>query len=323
MFVYPNQHLLINCDTVVFPIEIADHLGGFDSELRNPVLESLDSVAKKRNTQGQVHLHMPLLPAVRKKYRNLVFTNSSPDYIWNTINQDVHQVSHNFSNFLCSFNGSSHVSRKMLTAILHRFGWFNDTTCSKNFSFTVDELDGHLQDYVGENTRFYRKFFFTDQDSEFFSKINSFGYHIGHTRALHRTNIATLKSRLSTSFLHIVSETMATSYHPFVTEKFLYSVATRGLFLAYAQPGWHEYLETCYGFKKYNQLFDYKFDSIQNPVHRLVELMSMISKFSMLSTADWHDLYLIERDTIEHNYHHYVSKEYLKCVEKNLLTQHA
>ena len=43
--------------------------------------------------------------------------------------------------------------------------------------------------------------------------------------------------------------------------------------------------------------------------------MSMVSKFSNLSIADWHDLYLIEQDTIEYNYEHYFSGNYLKILE--------
>lgn len=105
---------------------------------------------------------------------------------------------------------------------------------------------------------------------------------------------------------------MATSYYPFVTEKFLYSVVTRGLFLAYAHPGWHEHLEKYYGFKRYTKLFDYTFDTIQNPVKRLVELMTMISKFSFLSSDDWRDLYLLQQDEVEFNYDHYMSKAYMK-----------
>jgi uncharacterized membrane protein len=109
-----------------------------------------------------------------------------------------------------------------------------------------------------------------------------------------------------------VSESMATSYYPFVSEKFLYSIVTRGLFVAYAQPGWHAHIKKYYGFKSYTKLFDYRFDSIQNPVERLVELMSMISKFSVLSTDDWKDIYRIESDTVEFNYNHYFSGDYLK-----------
>jgi hypothetical protein len=131
----------------------------------------------------------------------------------------------------------------------------------------------------------------------------------------HRYNIDNLENKLTESFLHIVSETMATSYYPFVTEKFLYSIVTRGLFLAYAQPGWHDHVEKYYGFKRYTKLFDYRFDAIQNPVERLIELMSMISKFSMLSITDWTDLYLLEQETIEYNYNHFFSGDYLKLLK--------
>lgn len=44
--------------------------------------------------------------------------------------------------------------------------------------------------------------------------------------------------------------------------------------------------------------------------------MSMISKFSVLSTNDWGDLYLLEQDTIEYNYDHYFSGGYLEHLKK-------
>jgi hypothetical protein len=109
-----------------------------------------------------------------------------------------------------------------------------------------------------------------------------------------------------------VSETLGTSYYPFVTEKFLYSVITRGLFLAYAQPGWHDHLERVFGFRKFERIFNYEFDSVQNPIKRLVSLMSMLSKFSILDSNDWRDLYEMETDTIEHNYNHYFSGDWIK-----------
>jgi hypothetical protein len=204
------------------------------------------------------------------------------------------------------------VSRKLLTSILHKFGWFNKKYCSKNFIYSINILDGHICDHVGDLDNFYRKFFISESSKDFFQTISSFG----HVRYNHANNIYNLENKLTESFLHIVSETMATSYVPFVTEKFLYSVVTRGLFLAYAQPGWHAHLEKYYGFKRYTRLFDYRFDLIQNPVERLVELMSMISKFSMQSTDDWRDLYLLQQAEIEYNYHHYFSQDYLKCLAK-------
>ena len=125
-----------------------------------------------------------------------------------------------------------------------------------------------------------------------------------------------MENKLTQSFLHIVSETIATSYYPFVTEKFLYSIVTRGLFLSYAQPGWHAHIEKYYGFKLYTKLFDYRFDSITNPVERLVELMTMVGKFSKLTPFEWHDLYLIEQDNIEFNYDHYFSGNYLNVLKE-------
>jgi hypothetical protein len=217
-----------------------------------------------------------------------------------------------YKNFLCSFNGARHVSRKLLVAIINQFGYFNTNYCSKNFTFSVDKLDGHISDYVADQDFLYRKFFISTDSSIFFNTVNSFG----HVRYNHKQNIYNLENKLTQSFLHLVSETLATSYYPFVTEKFLYSVVTRGLFLSYAQPGWHAHVEKYYGFKRYTKLFDYGFDSIQNPVERLVKLMEMISKFNLLSPDDWKDLYQIEQETIEYNYHHYFSNQYLNWLKK-------
>lgn len=43
--------------------------------------------------------------------------------------------------------------------------------------------------------------------------------------------------------------------------------------------------------------------------------MNMISKFSVLDTDDWQDLYEMEIDTIEYNYDHYFSRRYLQRLE--------
>ena len=40
------------------------------------------------------------------------------------------------------------------------------------------------------------------------------------------------------------------------------------------------------------------FDEITNPIKRLIEILTMLHKFSLLSKADWNDLYLMEQDTI-------------------------
>ena len=310
IYKYPYTKILAGDRILPGPLMLQDHLNGFCQDGSNAILCHLNTIAVAQKKTLVIIYHQILDNIVKAQYSNLeiIFDpnfqnscnlNSFRDY---NIHPEV-----NFKNFVCSFNGSEHVSRKLLVAILEKFGYFTSNYCSKNFSFASDKLDGHLQDHVADCTQFYRKFFIADDSKIFFNTVSSFG----HVQYSHEKNIYNLEHKLTESFLHIVSETMATSYVPFVTEKFLYSVVTRGLFLAYAQPGWHAHVEKYYGFKKYTKLFDYRFDTIQNPVERLVELMSMISKFSMLSPNDWSDLYQLESDTIEYNYNHYYSKNYL------------
>lgn len=301
--------------TLHFPdnenIDLIDHLGGFDATLKNLVLDIL--VARK--FPNAIYLQYYVDPNLKNQYKTLDinFSSDLQDYInfakfqaYGT-HPDI-----NYKNFICSFNGYPHVSRKLLVSILQKFKYFNPSYCSKNFSYSTDVIDGHINDYVNDDS-FYNKFFISDDSQEFFQTK----YSIGHGRYDQGSNVYTLEHQLTESFLHIVSETMATSYYPFVTEKFLLSVVTRGLFLSYAQPGWHSHVEKYYGFKKYTKLFDYRFDNIENPVERVIELMTMISKFQKLTPVEWHDLYLIERDTIEYNYDHYFSKKYLMHLKQH------
>ena len=296
-------------------IGLQDHLGGFSKDKKNEIFNILNEIAIRQNKTLIIDYHQILENAIKEQYCNL-------EIKFNAFRQDKVNLNHvsdynihpelNYKNFVCSFNGTAHVSRKLLVSIMNKFGYFDTNYCSKNFSYSENILDGHVIDYVGDRIGFYRKFFISNNSDNFFQTTYSFEY----TRFDHVQNIYTLEDRLTQSFLHIVSETLATSYYPFITEKFLYSIVTRGLFLTYAQPGWHQHLEKYYGFKQYTKLFDYRFDSIQNPVERLVELISMISKFSILKPYEWHDLYLIEQDTIEYNYDHYRSGGYLKCLKQ-------
>lgn len=285
-------------------IAMRDHGDGFDSDLHNRWLDSM------KDRSIVLRSEYLLDDTVKRNYPNIhfKFDHDHKIKLLSALNNyNIHPVA-KAKHFLCSFNGMDHVSRKLLTAALHKAHWFSEQTCSKNFTTTVDEIDGYLFDYVGSDSQFYRKFFLGTQSPYFLNTVFSFG----HTRFDHGSNIYALEAQLTSCFVNIVSETMATSYYPFVTEKFLYSVITRGLFVAYAQPGWHEHLETFFGFKKYKKIFDYQFDTLANPIVRLVELITMLSKFSALEPDDWTDLIQMEFDTIEHNIDHYRSGRYLE-----------
>ena len=296
----------------IFPIFLSDHLGGFDKNLYNKHLYKFDKYASKKNLIGNIKASYFANESLRKLYPNLNIRYCESEYVWQALkNYNIHPAI-NFKNFVCSFNGADHVSRQLLSSILNNQGHFNPVYSSKNFAYGNDWIVGHLNglDLSEIEIKLYSKLFINND--EFNNSVHSFG----HVQYEHNKNIYNLENKLTQSFVHIVSETLATSYYPFVTEKFLYSIVTRGLFLAYAQPGWHKHIEKYYGFKLYDKIFDYSFDSIQNPVKRLIRLIETISKFSKLSSDDWQDLYLIEQDTIEYNYDHYFSKDYLKCLAR-------
>ena len=297
-----NSEINLSLQDSIF---ISDHLGGFNKELTCKILESLN----EQNFTKDIYTLYCVTDCLKKKYPNIKFSVDK-QYKMNLChfeNYNMHPEI-NLKNFVCSFNGSNHISRQLLASTLYKFNYFNENYCSKNNTNSGSNIDNYVSWYV-HNAQFYLKFF--DCTNDFNKQIVSFAYE----RFDHNKNIYTLAQKLTESFLHIVSETMADSYYPFVTEKFLYSVVNRGLFLTYAQPGWHKIIESNYGFRLYKNLFDYRFDSIINPIERLIELMCMISNFSKLTTDEWHDLYLLESDSIEYNYDHYFSKSYLKSLK--------
>jgi len=287
---------------------IGDHLCGFDKELNSEVLTSVVDRAKKQNIKN-IYTGYVFSDELKKiynfqnlKYREVLVGGDG----WKGMCEYRIHPHINYQNFVCSFNGSHHVSRQLLSSILNNQGYFNPDYSSKNFAYDNNWITSHLDnlDLTDTEIQLYSKFFVNDDE------FNNSVYSFGHIRFDHKNNIYNLENKLTQSFVHIVSETMATSYYPFVTEKFLYSIVTRGLFLAYAQPTWHRHIEKYYGFKLYDKIFDYEFDGIQNPVKRLIRLIEIVSKFSTLSVDDWRDLYHIEQDNIEYNYDHYFSGRY-------------
>jgi len=285
---------------------LGDHLGGFDQQLNN---EFLDKLLNNQDTRT-IYSEYIIDSRLHEKYPNLKFDLNS--FLDGNFINDFREFTpievtlcrgteNTFSNFICSFNGGPHVSRVLLVSILSKFGFFDEGYCSKNFTFEKQDL----VDLLG--SRRFQSIFF---DPEISNKVMSFQY----TRFQHSLNHYVLTPKILKSFLHIVSETMATSYYPFITEKFLYSVVNHGLFLAYAQPGWHDFLEKYLGFRKYDKIFDYSFDSIQDPIDRLITLITMVSKFSKLSSYEWNYLYYLERETLAHNYNHYMTGKYIQAL---------
>ena len=116
---------------------------------------------------------------------------------------------------------------------------------------------------------------------------------------------------MSGSGLTLVSETMATSSVPFVTEKFLYPVLAARPWLAYAQPGWHAEISDLCGFKLYPDI-DYGFDSIQDPVLRLMSLISTVKDLISQWQYRWSEFHESCWAVTEWNQAWYLSGNYIQ-----------
>jgi hypothetical protein len=297
-------------------VVLRDYINGFDSTLNNKILDHLQHL---EGPKSKVRWGMPWHPTVIKNYPELeliIDHDLCEDYLYKPLYSYTEHPPVNIDRFVCSFNGSGHVGRRLLTSAMRKLNLFDAVSCTKNFAYDAIDIDGHINDYADEqHARFLSKFIVSrdpDFDKSFYS-IDDWSKN----RFAHESNIERLAPIVTRCFLHLVSESWSHSYQPFVTEKFLYSVLNRGLFLAYAQPAWHHVLRDFYGFKWYSTIFNYDFDLVTDPVTRLYKLLMEIQKFRTLTSDDWRDLYLMESDVIEYNYDHFMSRTFYKVATEN------
>lgn len=297
----------MNESTLYF--KLCDHQSGFDKHLRNKVLDYVHDHTLQ--DQLNVLLEFVVDDRIQQNYPKFNFIYYPDDQLGHyrelegfTIHPELPK-----DKFLCSFNGSHHVNRRLLVSHLAKRNWFDADTCSKILTYDNERIDGDIQDYTQDDERVFQKFFLST--GTFCNEVYKINLDApadsNHTTHDHASNIEQLSNVISRCFVHLVSESIGNTYYPSVTEKTVYSIVNRGLWLAYAPPGYHDYYEKVYGYKKYNKIFDYSFDRIQDPVRRLVAMTDMLSKYSDLSTEEWHDLYQVESETIEYNYENYFS----------------
>lgn len=316
----------INLDS---QISFNDHLNGFTETYHNNLFDMLsDQLLKKFNNKiFDIKVDNLFDDRITNNYPNLNFVFDKDLNFINHLKLQNGHANHisngKFLNFISSFNGAPHVSRQLLLPIMYNMGFFNPNYSSKSFLLDENVIDGHIQHYCRDSERLYRKFFlnlgeFSDVISNFDPFYKS-GKIINEYNFQH-TEVDSYDFKISNSFINLVSETMATSYYPYPTPKTILPIICKSLWVAYAPPLHHKFLEKYYGFKLYTKIFDYGFDEITNPVERIIRLCEMLLKFKTLSDSDWFDLYLFEKETIDYNYDWFYSRGYEKMwKEKNFI----
>lgn len=259
-----------------------DHLGGFDSAGYNKVLAGIPA-------GSTVYIEYNLPVHIKRQYPHIDIKFDSQLMVQNNFlkkypaeyNPDPKSI----INFVCCFNHSYHTGREYLVAKLIENNWFDFDYCTKGFV---------LDEYPNTTDAYQR-------------------IHIvsGNDKNDLESNLQTLAPMIQKSFVQIVSETVSESYIPFVTEKLLFPIANKTLWLAYAQPGWYQQVEQLWGFRKH-RCFDYSFDNIQDPVHRLDALIDVLRPFSTMSLEQWQSVYQHEQETIEYNFEWARSKQFIE-----------
>jgi hypothetical protein len=290
-----------------------DHLNGFDSDYKNKFLSTVPP-------GFTVYTEYLLSDEVKNQYPELTlkfnaglmiqenFLNQLSDFSQNFVVSDrkfIPEVSDcRLTHFLCCFNRSPHTSREWAVSWLHHLGWFNNQYCSKHFPIR--------QHFCHVHPELKKQHHPSTFDQEFLDSIVSLDYN-GST-ADHISHIQALSPKIQQCFVQLVTEPVAESYYPFPTEKFLYPILNKALWVAYAQPGYYQFIETHMGFKRY-QTFDYSFDSIQDPLCRLIAITDMLKPFEKISRLDWHDIYLTEKNTMDYNLELVKSKRFLTILQ--------
>jgi hypothetical protein len=288
-----------------------DEFHAIDIIIDMSILEKIVNFCRQKGLKNIFTAHV-FTESIRKQYPDINFFYKE-NYLtgngWKNLKKVKTHPPVQIQNFLCSFNGSHEVSRQLFTSILQKMKLVNLKYFSKNFTTYIDQIDGNIS-VLSNNPKLHRTLILLNHDeTDFYEREYSFNYTQDHVN-----NTLQLQPLIAKSFLNLVCESYSIGPLVSVTEKCLHSIVCRGLFLCYAQQNWHRVFEECYGFRSYNNIFNYNFDTVENPVERLVELVSMIQKFSNLSLNEWNTLYELEKDAIEYNYDHFFSNRYKKHI---------
>ena len=285
---------------------LVDHLGGF----RKGRCEFLDNLHREYGNRWNIVTEYIDIPYKQDFFKNLEFHYM---HDWSHAKDKLYPMAPNsVQHFVSCFNGSENIGRTMTVAFLLKNYMWEKEVCSCNFMFQAVKVDGFIKHEV-KNDRIVRKFFTTQG----VWKPRGFNYQPFN----HSHNVDILAHKIQTTFLQLVTETHPDSDIPFVTEKFVYPVLSRRPFIAIAQPGWHKFLSDVMGFKLYDEIFDYSFDSEINPVKRWMGVYRQLVKLHTLPADDWIDILFEIKDKIDYNADHYKSDDFMREVINYLKNQ--
>lgn len=215
----------------------------------------------------------------------------------------------NIKDTVSSFNGSIHHTRTYLCIELLKNKMWNNKFCTKAFTDTSAVLSRYLPlDYQNSIVKILGQ----KKIKTFLGTINAIEYD-DETRHEHIKNFARLKSRMDNTLINISTPAPNGTHidSPCPDEKLILPIAAKSMWIAYACKGYHKFVEQFYGFKLFENTFDYSFDSEPDFFIRLQKIMSQLSTIHKLSLQDKMDIHNKNLDIMEYNYNHLTSGDWI------------
>jgi hypothetical protein len=270
---------------------LKDHFGHFPTNFKNQILNLIPpgyTVYSEYFFPDEVKI---AYPEFEFRFSAWLYNYGNHTYNMSELAAQTQKPELNFKNFLCCFNRSKNGSRYALLARLHELGWYNEKCCTKHFSIDFNQIKDSVKNPDAI-------------DPTFLKSVNIFDFVCPLD---HDKNFAVLSPIIQDCFLNLVSETISLdTLVPFPTEKFLYAIANRRLWVAVAPPDYHKMINQTFGFELYS-CFNYNFDSVWDSRSRLETLLAMLDRFSHMTTEQWQEVYETQQQQIEYNYRHLAS----------------
>ena len=211
----------------------------------------------------------------------------------NTFHKDIeHTVS--------SFNGSLHPTRTLLCLDLLKNNLWNKY-CTKAFTDTPHIYGSLPSNYLKDIVKILGQ----KKIKTFLGTIDSIEYD-QETRSQHDKNFTLLKPFMDKTLINIfTSPPNGTKIDlPCADEKLILPISAKSMWIGYTCAGYHRFIEQFYGFKLFENTFDYSFDSEPDFFIRLQKITSQILEIHKLSQTDKMKIHNNNLDIIEYNYDH-------------------
>jgi hypothetical protein len=195
--------------------------------------------------------------------------------------------------------GGARMYRSMLIAELADAGILDQGHVSYS---EVCPINGHYRNSLSQASSLY------NVDSNYARQCIEVLDHIKYPLRIDTTNeiipngsmtIGAIEQNMET-FLHVVTETCYWEKKLHLTEKVFKPIIAQQPFVLLAPRGCLAYLRR-YGFQTFNRWWDESYDEIDNPIHRLQAVVSIIKKISSMSNDDLKNLLVEMNDVLEHN----------------------